>query len=69
MESLDKYKFPDEYMLKQDMLEYFYRAVQEKDPSKRNRMLISLEDDFSVYPPYWFYRAKAAQDCRKECPS
>ena len=57
----NKYKFPDEYMLKQDMLGYFYGAVQEKDPAKRNRMLISLEDDFSVYPPYWFYRAKAAQ--------
>ena len=48
-------------MLKQDMLGYFYGAVQEQDPAKRNRMLISLEDDFSVYPPYWFYRAKATQ--------
>ena len=57
----NKYNFPDEYMLKQDMLGYFYGAVQEKDPEKSQRMLRSLEYDFAVYPPYWFYRAKSAQ--------
>lgn len=59
---LRKYSLPDSYRLTQNTLKNFYRAVQEEDTSRRSRMLRNLEDEFSVYPPYWFYRAKAAQE-------
>ncbi|MBQ7169899.1 MAG: sel1 repeat family protein [Synergistaceae bacterium] len=58
---LNKYHLPDEYRLIQKALDDFYRAVDEPDTaSRRLRMLKALEDDFRVYPPYWYYRARTA---------
>ena len=58
---LSKYHLPDEYRLVQRALDDFYRAVDEPDtPERRLRMLKAIESDFRVYPPYWFYRARAA---------
>ncbi len=60
---LNKYHLPDEYRLVQTALDDFYRAVEAPDSaSRRLRMLKALEDDFRVYPPYWFYRARTAQE-------
>ena len=60
---LNKYHLPDEYRLVQRALDDFYRAVDEPDtPSRRLRMLKAIESDFRVYPPYWYYRARAALD-------
>ena len=59
---LRQYKLPDEYRLTQTSLKNFYRAVQEEDVTRRLRMLRNLEDEFRVYPPYWYYRAKTAQE-------
>ena len=59
---LRQYKLPDEYRLTQTSLNNFYRAVQEEDVTRRSRMLRNLEDEFRVYPPYWYYRAKTAQE-------
>ena len=60
---LSKYHLPDEYRLVQRALDDFYRAVDEPDtPSRRLRMLKAIEDDFRVYPPYWYYRAVTALD-------
>ena len=60
---LNKYHLPDEYRLVQRALDDFYRAVDEPDtPSRKLRMLKAIEDDFRVYPPYWFYRARTALD-------
>ena len=59
---LRKCKLPDEFRLTQNSLKNFYRAVQEEDTSRRSRMLRNLEDEFRVYPPYWYYRAKTAQE-------
>ena len=59
---LRQYRLPDEYRLTQTSLNNFYRAVQEEDTAKRSRMLRNLEDEFRVYPPYWYYRAKTAQE-------
>ncbi len=58
---LRQYKLPDNYRLVQRTLDDFYKAVNEKDPAKRFRMLRAIERDFQVYPPYWFYRGKTAQ--------
>ena len=58
-----KYHLPDEYRLVQKTMDDFYRAVEEPDEAPRRlRMLRALEDDFKVYPPYWYYRAKTAQE-------
>ena len=57
-----KYGLPDEYRITQISLKNFYRAVNEDDVSRRSRMLRNLEDEFRVYPPYWYYRAKTAQE-------
>lgn len=59
---LRKYSLPDNYRLTQNTLKNFYRAVEEEDTSRRSRMLRNLEDEFRVYPPYWFYRARTAQE-------
>ena len=61
---LRQYKLPDEYRLTQESLNGYYKAVNESDPSKRLRMLRArnVERNFQVYPPYWYYRAKAAQE-------
>ena len=61
---LRQYKLPDEYRLTQESLNGYYKAVNEADPAKRLRMLRArnVEKNFQVYPPYWYYRAKAAQE-------
>ena len=59
---LRQYKIPDNYRLVQKSMDDFYRAVNENDTKRRLRMLRALEKDFQVYPPYWFYRARAAQE-------
>lgn len=59
---LRQYKLPDSYRLVQRSLDDFYKAVNEKNTYRRLRMLRSLEREFQVYPPYWYYRAIAARD-------
>ncbi len=63
---LRQYKLPDEYRLTQDSLNGFFKAVNADDPSKRLRMLKSrnVERNFQTYPPYWYYRAAAAQEVK-----
>ena len=62
---LNRYKLPDEYRLVQRSIDDFSRAVEDTpDSSRRLRMLQAMESDFRVYPPYWYYRAKAAYDCK-----
>ncbi len=62
---MNRYKLPDEYRLVQRSIEDFSRAVENTpDPSRRLRMLQAMEADFRVYPPYWYYRARAAYDCK-----
>ncbi len=61
---LHLYGLPDEYRLAQDGMDDFYEAVRQPDASQRLRMLRSLEGEFGLYPPYWFYRGKAAQDAK-----
>ena len=65
---LRQYKLPDEYRLTQDSLNGFYKAVNESDPNKRLRMLRArnVERNFQMYPPYWFYRAKAAIELKDD---
>ncbi|MBQ8691558.1 MAG: hypothetical protein IJ520_00240, partial [Synergistaceae bacterium] len=61
---LRQYRLPDEYRLTQDSLDGFYSALNEPDPARRLRRLQvrTIERNFQAYPPYWFYRARAAQE-------
>lgn len=61
---LRQYRLPDEYRLTQDSLDGFYSALNESDPARRLRRLQvrTIERNFQAYPPYWFYRARAAQE-------
>ena len=65
---LRQYKLPDEYRLTQDSLNGFFKAVSDPDPAKRLRMLKArnVERNFQVYPPYWYYRAQAAQEVKDD---
>lgn len=60
---MNRYSLPESYRLVQSSVDDFCRTVEQPgNPSRKLRMLQALEDDFSVYPPYWYYRAKAAHD-------
>ncbi len=59
---LRQYNIPDNYRLTQDGLGKFSAAMNEPNPSKRQRMLKYLEGEFSVYAPYWFHRAVSSRE-------
>ena len=61
---LRKYHLPDGYRLEQDSLKEFYNILTNKDAHQRLRILKRIEKDFIVYPPYWIYRAKTAQEIK-----
>ena len=61
---LRKYHLPDSYRLEQDSLNDFYNTINSTDAQQRLRRLKRIEKDFLVYPPYWIYRAKAAQEVK-----
>ena len=58
---LQQYNFSENYILDHECLDRFCAAIQGSDLSKRLRILSCIEDKFSLYYPYWVYRAKAAQ--------
>lgn len=59
---LRQYSLPDNYRLDEKVLDDFYKAVNQQDTVIRLKMLRSLEKEFQVYPPYWYYRGKTAQE-------
>lgn len=59
---MSHYHLSDNYRLTQKALAKFSSVMNESDPSKRKTMMKYLEGDFSMYAPYWFYRAKSASE-------
>ena len=61
---LKRYDLPDKYRLTENNIEAFFSASAESEASRRWEMLRDreLEDNFYRYPPYWFFRAQAAQE-------
>ena len=57
-----QYHLPDEYRITQDDVNDLFRAVNEEDSSKSLSMLRAIENEFRIYPPYWVYRARSAQN-------
>ena len=58
---LRKYNLKDSCRITQNGLKNLSSAMNESDSSKRVRMLKYLEDEFSAYAPYWFYRSEASR--------
>lgn len=52
---------PDEWLIRDDDLEALDKAMQEKDPRVRLRILKRMERFMSHYPPYWYYVARTQQ--------
>lgn len=61
---LRRYRLPDSFRLEQDSLNEFYNTLNNQDPHQKLRILKRIEKDFQVYPPYWIYRAKTAQEIK-----
>ena len=66
---LRQYKLSDEYRLTKPSLTKFFKAMDEKESSTRLKMLQMIERDFTVYPPYWFFRARTAFDVGNKAES
>ncbi|MDR2141530.1 MAG: hypothetical protein LBR11_07055 [Deltaproteobacteria bacterium] len=71
---LNRYSLDGEKRLSQQILGEFSRVLAAPDRAVALRQLIRLENEFSLYPPYWFYRGflhqtqgqkKEALDCFK----
>jgi hypothetical protein len=71
---LRSYVIPDEWRLSEENVDSFIKALRDHDTdldkkidikvasSRLLRRLKIQEDRLSMYPPYWYYRGKAAQD-------
>jgi len=61
-----KYNFPDEWRLSEKQLQDYIDAEKDTDPEKRFRRLTSRQNDFQVYPPFWYYLGTAAQEAKND---
>lgn len=64
----DAYSFKDEWRLTTKQIDWFNQIREEEYPRLRYRKLRQFEDDFKVYPYYWYERGVAAQEiAESEC--
>ena len=61
-----KYKAPDKWRLTLGQFNDYLTVLKEKDNSKKYRNLIRMENEFSLFPPYWYFRGAAAQKIEKK---
>jgi tetratricopeptide (TPR) repeat protein len=52
---------PDRWLVRDDDLERFEKAMQEPNLETRSRMLARLEPFMEYYPPYWYVRGRTDQ--------
>jgi hypothetical protein len=68
-ELLNKYKIPDEWRLSEENVAEFLSTLKDfdkdKDAARLLRRLKRQNKYFSMYPPYWYYRGKAAQGAKQ----
>ena len=57
---LNRHGLPDRLRVTQEDLDCLEQAVAESDWGKSSQMFALIENSFSAFPPYWFYRADAA---------
>ena len=66
-ELMYSYHIPDEYRLRQNNIQKFYELIGESgNVLKKLRQLVDIENNFRVYPPYWYYRARTALEAHDQ---
>ena len=60
-----KNELPDEWLLRDQDLDRLTVVLRESDPDRRMRMLQRMERFMTCYPPYWYYRARTAQQLNR----
>ena len=63
---MTKYKAPDKWRLTLGQFNDYLTVLKEKDNSRKYRNLIRMENDFTLFPPYWYFRGAAAQKIGKK---
>ncbi len=58
----NKYSWPDEYRLSEEQVNDYVEALKDTEPERRYRKLERMQNDFSVFPPFWYYLGLAAQE-------
>lgn len=59
---LKDYDIPDLWRLTEEQLTNYSNILRDPDVKKRHARLKRIEKEFQMYPPYWYYRGRAAQD-------
>jgi hypothetical protein len=63
---LDKYDIPDKWRLTEGQLQEYQEILKDEDKKRRLARLVRIEKDFQMYPPYWYYRGRAAQELEND---
>lgn len=58
---LKEYDIPDNWRLTESQLSNYSDILRDPDIRRRHSRLTRIENDFQMYPPYWYYRGRAAQ--------
>ncbi len=54
-------KIPDRWLVRNHDLHNLEKAMQERDPGVRLRVLKRMQDFMTCFPPYWYYVARTEQ--------
>lgn len=57
-----KEKIPDRWLVRGDDLDSLEKAMAERDPEVRLRILRRMEAFMECYPPYWYYLGRTLQE-------
>jgi len=63
---MTKYKAPDKWRLTLGQFNDYLTVLKGKDNSRKYRNLIRMENEFYLFPPYWYFRGAAAQKIGKK---
>lgn len=63
---VDKYHIPDRYRLTESQISQYNNILMDSDIYRKLERLISIEEAFEAFPPYWYYRGHAANEIAQE---
>jgi len=58
---LNKYQIPDQYRITDSNIRSFLEAIEDVDLQRALRKLNLIQDNFSYYPPFWYYHGMIAE--------
>ncbi len=59
---LKEYDIPDHWRLTESQLTNYSEILRDPEKKRCHSRLVRIENDFQMYPPYWYYRGRVAQD-------